>query len=94
VRAGDVVKHGPTGETWLVAYVQGDHMAWSGWPEGEALTSDCTLIEACDDAEHEAALRSWADEPHYRDNGELDLRHRVCKRQLEALLEGRVQVSP
>lgn len=89
MRAGDTVKHGPTGETWVVAYVRGEHMAWSGWPEGEARTEDCEVVEACDDEEHEAALRLWADKPHYRDNGNLDLRHVVCKSQLEALLATR-----
>ena len=35
IDTGDTVKHGPTGETWVVAYVQGDRLAWCGWPEGE-----------------------------------------------------------
>jgi hypothetical protein len=43
---GDVVMHGPSGETWTVAYVRGDHLAWCGWPEGEALTSDCKLVKS------------------------------------------------
>lgn len=51
-RAGDVVHHGPTGEDWVVAYVDGDHLAWCGWPEGEAKVADCRLKEACTDEEH------------------------------------------
>ena len=43
IDTGDYVKHGPTGESWVVAYVQGDRLAWCGWPEGEASLSHCTL---------------------------------------------------
>lgn len=45
IDTGDTVKHGPTGETWIVAYVEGERLAWVGWPQGEARLSDCTLIE-------------------------------------------------
>lgn len=40
---GDVVYHKPTGETWLVAYVNGEYMSWCGWPEGQARVEDCEL---------------------------------------------------
>jgi hypothetical protein len=45
IDTGDVVKHKPTGEEWIVAFVEGDRLAWLGWPEGTANLSDCTLIE-------------------------------------------------
>lgn len=45
IDTGDSVRHAPTGETWIVAYVRGDRIAWCGWPEGEALLSDCMLLE-------------------------------------------------
>lgn len=45
IDTGDSVFHAPTGETWTVAYVQGDRLAWCGWPEGEARLSDCTLVQ-------------------------------------------------
>lgn len=45
IDTGDSVHHAPSGETWVVAYVQGDRLAWCGWPEGEAKLSDCTLIQ-------------------------------------------------
>lgn len=44
IDTGDHVHHGPSGEDWVVAYVQGDYLAWCGWPEGEARVADCTLI--------------------------------------------------
>jgi hypothetical protein len=40
----DVVRHEPTGELWVVAYVDGERLAWCGWPSGTARLSDCTLV--------------------------------------------------
>jgi hypothetical protein len=60
MRCGDHVRHAPTGETWVVAYVDGEHLAWCGWPEGEAKVSDCTLIKRCSDEEHVTLLREVA----------------------------------
>ena len=51
-RAGDTVRHGPTGEKWVVAYVDGDRIAWVGWPVGEASLADCTLVERVSDETH------------------------------------------
>ncbi len=45
IDTGDSVLHGPTGETWTVAYVSGDRLAWCGWPPGEAMLSDCKLVK-------------------------------------------------
>lgn len=52
IRAGDTVRHGPSGETWLVAAVHGVELAPAGWPEGIARIEDCTLVERCGDLEH------------------------------------------
>lgn len=60
MRCGDVVKHNPTGEEWIVAYVDGDRLAWCGWPPGEALTSDCTLVRAATDEQHLDLLKEVA----------------------------------
>lgn len=56
-RAGDHVRHRPSGESWVVAYQDGEYLAWCGWPEGEARAADCELIQAATGAEHEAILR-------------------------------------
>lgn len=45
IDTGDYVHHAPSDENWVVAYVQGDRLAWCGWPEGEARLRDCTLVE-------------------------------------------------
>lgn len=58
MRCGDHVHHAPTNEIWVVAYVDGDYLAWCGWPAGEARVSDCTLVKACSDAEH----RHWLED--------------------------------
>jgi hypothetical protein len=45
IDTGDIVKHDPSGEEWLVAYVDDDRLAMCGWPAGIAQLSDCTLVE-------------------------------------------------
>jgi hypothetical protein len=82
MRAGDTVKHRPTGETWRLAYVNGRYLAWCGWPPGEALVSDCELVKACSDAEHRDMLEKWAKMPRVED---WDARKSVCLRQLGEL---------
>lgn len=59
-RAGDHVLHGPSGETWVVAHADAHDLAWCGWPDGLARTSDCTIVKRCSDAEHVAMLREIA----------------------------------
>lgn len=54
IRAGDHVRHRPSGEIWVVAfadYESGD-LAWCGWPEGVARIADCDLVEKASDDEH------------------------------------------
>lgn len=60
IRCGDHVKHEPTGETWVVAHVDGDRLAWCGWPDGEAKISDCMLVKKCSDEENIQLLREIA----------------------------------
>ena len=49
IEPGDHVHHHPTGEDWVVRYVKGDRLSWLGWPPGEAMLADCTLIRKADD---------------------------------------------
>ncbi len=51
-RCGDTVRHGPTGEEWLVAWAEGNELAWSSCPEGCAHVADCDLVRRATDAEH------------------------------------------
>ncbi len=41
---GDYVKHAPSGESWVVACVDGEDLYWCGWPPGRARVTDCVLI--------------------------------------------------
>lgn len=61
---GDVVKHSPTGEEWIVAFVDDPYLAWCGWPSGRALISDCTLVRKATPAERIALLRQLAQSWH------------------------------
>lgn len=56
IKTGDEVRHAPTGETWTVAYVEGDRLAWCGWPPGEARLADCTLLRSCSEDESRELL--------------------------------------
>ena len=60
MRCGDLVLHCPSGEIWVAAYVDGDWLAWCGWPAGEAPLRDFELYQACDDDEHVRMLRLCA----------------------------------
>lgn len=61
MKTGDIVRHRPLGEEWVVAYVDGDRLAWVGWPPGQALVTDCELVEECSVEESERLLRQLAD---------------------------------
>lgn len=56
MRAGDHVHHRPSGEDWVVAYVNGDRLCACGWPETLARVSDCELIKKCSNKEHREVL--------------------------------------
>lgn len=60
IDTGDSVHHAPSGEDWVVAYVQGDRLAWAGWPEGEAKLEDCTLLEKAKPEYRRQLLESMA----------------------------------
>jgi hypothetical protein len=61
IRAGDTVYHRPSGESWTVAYCDGEWLAWCGWPAGEAKISDCELKKSCSDDQHRDILEQWAE---------------------------------
>ena len=76
-RAGDVVRHGPTGEKWGLSCDEEDgEVLPGGWPLTLAKASDCTLIEAASDDKRRARLREVAHPS--RD----DMRALVARRQL------------
>ncbi len=60
IDTGDTVKHGPTGETWTGACVEGNRLSWCGWPEGTAALADCTLVEKATPEARQKLLEDWA----------------------------------
>jgi hypothetical protein len=58
-RCGDYVFHRPTEETWMVAWAEGEDLAWAGWPDGKARLSDCDVVYRCTGDEHRKAVDDW-----------------------------------
>lgn len=64
IDTGDHVLHAPSGETWVVAYVRGDRLAWCGWPQGEATLTDCMLLKKAAPEQRIKLLREIAKAGH------------------------------
>lgn len=63
-RAGDSVRHGPTGETLTLGCDEFDDVViGSGWAESLYLAADCELVAAADDDLRARVLRVAADGP-------------------------------
>lgn len=60
IRCGDHVRHIPSGQVWVVAYVDGDRLAWCGWPAGEAPLANFKRVKECSDADHRHMLKQCA----------------------------------
>lgn len=60
IDTGDTVLHKPTGERWVVAFVQNGRLSWCGWPEGTADLADCELVEAATDERRVRLLNEMA----------------------------------
>lgn len=59
MKAGDSVKHLPTGETWTLGYVNdGRFLGWLGWPVGELPINQFELADSCSLHDHVKTLRS------------------------------------
>ena len=77
MRTGDVVRHEPTGETWVVAFCEDGRVAPMGWPMCLAKESDCTLTDAASDGVHKIMLEELA-----AMNDTRDMRCRYARRTL------------
>lgn len=60
IDVGDVVKHVPTNQYWVVAYVRDDRIGRCGWPQYEDALRDCTLINKATHEQRENTLRIQA----------------------------------
>lgn len=86
IDTGDTVLHGPSGEEWVVAHVDGDRLAWCGWPPGEVPLADCTLVKKAEPSYREKLLLDLANlqlEP-----GAYDRRKRVAELRLKGHTSG------
>jgi hypothetical protein len=63
IEIADTVRHGPSGEEWLVARVDGEHLWPCGWPESRARLADCTLIEKATPIERVRLRKQLAELP-------------------------------
>jgi hypothetical protein len=55
---GDIIKHRPTGETWIVALVEDKDVYYCGYPFGGfGNLSDCELIKKATNLERERVIR-------------------------------------
>lgn len=65
MRTGDVILHRPTGETWVVAYVDEarGEVTPCGWPFCWARLEDCDMKERASDEESEKLLQELAAMP-------------------------------
>jgi hypothetical protein len=78
--AADVVKHTPSGETWVLACDEdNDRVMPCGWPCTVALASDCDLVSRPDAEERRAMLGEVAV------MGSADSRKSLAIKQLAAL---------
>lgn len=68
-RCGDVVQHGPTGERWIVAWAESEHLAPAGYPSCRAQLADCTILRRCTDEEHAHAVQLWRNSTGSGDDG-------------------------
>lgn len=61
IDTGDYVHHGPTGEKWVVAGVEGDRLYWCGYPfGGSAELCDCTLVQKATEQQRNKLIHELA----------------------------------
>lgn len=78
-KAGDTVKHAPTGETWLlIRDEQHGKVFPGGWPATMANASDCTLVSPIEDAPDrlrsvfdDAAFERWENSQQPGERGRI-----------------------
>jgi len=81
-RAGDIVKHRQTGQTWELAVDEEDGKVMpNGWPESLADAKDCTLVTSGTDEARVENLESWAAKGKGYEH-ERDLRTSKARRQV------------
>jgi hypothetical protein len=60
IDTADHILHRPSGETWLVAMVEGDRLTACGWPESMVPVAECELLRKATPAERVKLLHDMA----------------------------------
>jgi hypothetical protein len=60
IDTADHVKHGPSGEEWVVARATSTHVYPCGWPPSRGDMADCTLIKKATPGERDKLLEALA----------------------------------
>jgi hypothetical protein len=97
MRTGDIVRHYPSGEAWVVARVKDGRVYWMGWPAGgSADMSECKLVWTCRDEQHPVVPGRDEPEPEFGltmfdldGHEDLAAMARVGKRAAGRLFDGR-----
>ncbi|MEQ1891061.1 MAG: hypothetical protein ABL998_00845 [Planctomycetota bacterium] len=79
-RCGDTARIEGTDYDIEIAYAdyESGSASWCGWPEGRVEISKLTLVKACSDEEHKAAVAMWCDRDET--GGEADHRRTAIQR--------------
>jgi len=78
-RCGDAVFHVYSGETWEVAYAEGEHLTCAGWPETRADLADCVVTRRATDEYHQKRVQEWIKGSGTSDRGTPCLRRSRVK---------------
>jgi hypothetical protein len=62
MRTGDIVRHYPSGEDWVVAWADHEtgYMAPCGWPTCQAKIADCSILKRATDEAYDALVDQLA----------------------------------
>jgi hypothetical protein len=60
IDTADTVLHRPSGEEWLVAFVENGRLCACGWPCGYVPVKDCVMVDKAPEAERLELLRNMA----------------------------------
>lgn len=58
-RCGDIVRHRPSDERWVVAWADATELEAAGWPPGIVKIEDCEVVDRCDDISHRKSVDRW-----------------------------------
>jgi NTP pyrophosphatase (non-canonical NTP hydrolase) len=88
MKTGDTVYHEPTGETWVVAFVEGGDIYPCGWPCTRAKVKDCNPQKTATAAESQRLIEQMAaiqESDPRRDWAQRELKRQAVEARLAAM---------